>query len=359
MSHKIKVAAAATNAATVKLTDEYDRNAQTFVRLFQHRLEEEDGPELAWWQTVFAAFYSPKGSGHAYHARKQFQQRAGLTSSEHEAFDVFALHGSGTHKKLGSAIVKLHGYALQELRKPLLGRKRSRSRSVSPSSSDDDAQSSPGDAKPSPGPAKHDKAVAKATKRQRRKPERDSFIEHVDAEEERQHLNLLKTRAQARGEKPSGDDVLLRQVREGQSAFRRGIVERDGGACIITGCVLLETLDAAHIIPYAQARQLEILGHDVMDTNNGMLVRADVHRLYDAGSIWIELHAETPLLRMTDAVAAAHPELAARRNHKVRRFAQTCHKFLQVKSKMTAGAASASATAAPAAAASASASAAN
>lgn len=72
----------------------------------------------------------------------------------------------------------------------------------------------------------------------------------------------------------------LRETRPEQQKFRREIAERDGLKCAITGCVIAEILDAAHLDPRAPG------GSD--DPANGMILRADIHRLFDAGLLSID-----------------------------------------------------------------------
>lgn len=70
-------------------------------------------------------------------------------------------------------------------------------------------------------------------------------------------------------------------IRQGQSNFRNELLAAYGGQCALTGCRVEEVLQAAHIKGY--------LGHD--ETNyvtNGLLLRADIHTLFDLGIIKID-----------------------------------------------------------------------
>jgi len=68
--------------------------------------------------------------------------------------------------------------------------------------------------------------------------------------------------------------------RRGQPRFRRALFRAYGAACAISGCVVPSVLEAAHIHPYQG---------DVTDVvPNGILLRADIHTLFDLGDIWIE-----------------------------------------------------------------------
>jgi predicted RNA-binding Zn-ribbon protein involved in translation (DUF1610 family) len=70
------------------------------------------------------------------------------------------------------------------------------------------------------------------------------------------------------------------RVRLGQEAFRRKLRERFGDTCAFTGPTHLATLEAAHLYSYA-----EIGTHH---TNGGLLLRRDVHRLFDRGLLAVD-----------------------------------------------------------------------
>ncbi len=83
--------------------------------------------------------------------------------------------------------------------------------------------------------------------------------------------------------------------RRGQPAFRSALLQAYGNACAISGCSVLEVLEAAHIAPYT--------GDDSNNVRNGLLLRADLHTLFDYGLLRINpqnLHVEVaPSLRTT------------------------------------------------------------
>lgn len=68
--------------------------------------------------------------------------------------------------------------------------------------------------------------------------------------------------------------------RRGQSTFRKNLMVAYGNACAITGCNLPAVLEAAHVHPYK--------GEHTNDVSNGLLLRADIHTLFDLGLIAIE-----------------------------------------------------------------------
>lgn len=61
--------------------------------------------------------------------------------------------------------------------------------------------------------------------------------------------------------------------RRGQPAFRKALIEVYGGRCAITGCVIIDLLEAAHVYPYKDGV--------TNDVSNGLLLRADLHTLFD------------------------------------------------------------------------------
>lgn len=68
--------------------------------------------------------------------------------------------------------------------------------------------------------------------------------------------------------------------RSGQSAFRQMVLEAYGYRCAITGETCREVLEAAHIQPY--------VNEESNDVRNGLALRTDIHRLFDAGLITVD-----------------------------------------------------------------------
>ena len=73
--------------------------------------------------------------------------------------------------------------------------------------------------------------------------------------------------------------------RLGQATFRIAVLDAYGRACAVTNEHSLPVLEAAHIRPYASDGPHEV--------SNGLLLRADLHRLYDKGYVTV-----TPGLRL-------------------------------------------------------------
>jgi hypothetical protein len=97
---------------------------------------------------------------------------------------------------------------------------------------------------------------------------------------------------------PSNIDDARRRVlasivlRQGQGQFRICLLEAYGSHCAISDCNVVEALEAAHIMPFKGAH-----------TNipaNGLLLRADLHTLFDLGLITVDT---------TDFTVVLHPKL--------------------------------------------------
>lgn len=68
--------------------------------------------------------------------------------------------------------------------------------------------------------------------------------------------------------------------RRGQGDFRNSLISAYGEKCAITGCPILDVLEAAHIVPYR--------GTHTNKTSNGLLLRADLHTLFDCNLLTID-----------------------------------------------------------------------
>lgn len=69
-------------------------------------------------------------------------------------------------------------------------------------------------------------------------------------------------------------------LRQGQPAFRSMLMEAYEQTCAMTGCNVIPTLEAAHILPYR--------GEHTNHVQNGLLLRADVHTLFDLGFLNVD-----------------------------------------------------------------------
>jgi predicted restriction endonuclease len=76
--------------------------------------------------------------------------------------------------------------------------------------------------------------------------------------------------------------------RRGQPAFRENLLTAYHGQCAITGCDVEDVLEAAHIVPYK--------GPETNHPGNGLLLRADMHTLFDLKRISVDVASMTLLV---------------------------------------------------------------
>lgn len=84
---------------------------------------------------------------------------------------------------------------------------------------------------------------------------------------------------------PSSEDARRRTlaaivVRQGQDGFRRALLDAYGRKCAVTHSDCEDSLEAAHIRPYR--------GPLSNTPSNGLLLRADIHTLFDLGLLTVE-----------------------------------------------------------------------
>ena len=85
------------------------------------------------------------------------------------------------------------------------------------------------------------------------------------------------------------------RARRGQRTFRNRLIRRYGPRCMVSGCLLVDIVEAAHIWPY---RNLSDNHPD-----NGLLLRADLHTLFDLDLMGID--PDTHEVRMLPAARKA------------------------------------------------------
>ena len=100
----------------------------------------------------------------------------------------------------------------------------------------------------------------------------------------------------------SAEDLRLKVLativqRQGQSEFRRTLLKNYGGRCCATGEAAEAVLEAAHITPY--------LGPQSHRASNGLLLRADLHTLFDLHLIGIDKHGRWAISSQLDGTSYA------------------------------------------------------
>ena len=68
-------------------------------------------------------------------------------------------------------------------------------------------------------------------------------------------------------------------IRRGQAGFRRQLLQAYG-CCAMSGCAVEAALEAAHIVPYQ--------GPGTNHSSNGLLLRGDLHTLFDLGLLTVD-----------------------------------------------------------------------
>ncbi len=92
---------------------------------------------------------------------------------------------------------------------------------------------------------------------------------------------------------PGGHRVALGRVRVGQAAFRQDLLDLCGSVCAVSGPMPASVLEAAHLYRYSETAK-----HDV---RGGLLLRRDLHALFDRFRLLIET---------SDWTVHLHPALA-------------------------------------------------
>jgi predicted restriction endonuclease len=111
------------------------------------------------------------------------------------------------------------------------------------------------------------------------------------------------------------DQLANEAQRIDQHKFRRHVSSRFQGRCVMTGCNIESVLEACHIVPYVESK--------CNDVANGLLLRCDIHRLFDAHTLTIlpsGVVLAGPHVRL-DASYAALP-------HMVHTITPDMHRFL-------------------------------
>ena len=92
-------------------------------------------------------------------------------------------------------------------------------------------------------------------------------------------LTPQRNKEEIRDEWPRYGSEYLNRARLGQGAFRVLVTEAYGKRCAITGERTLPVLEASHIQPFAS--------HGPNRVTNGMLLRSDLHILFDRGYVTV------------------------------------------------------------------------
>lgn len=106
-------------------------------------------------------------------------------------------------------------------------------------------------------------------------------------------INTVLSGPEAPDDKERKAAIIYKRSRNGQNRLKKKQLDVYDGQCCITGCGVMQVLKACHIEPHY------LRGNN--HSSNGLLMRADVHDLFDAGLIAIapdtlEVHISDQLI---------------------------------------------------------------
>jgi putative restriction endonuclease len=85
--------------------------------------------------------------------------------------------------------------------------------------------------------------------------------------------------------------TMLRRIagRRGQAAFRNRLLKKYGNRCVVTGCTITDMLEAAHIKEHSNRGGFGV--------DNGLLLRCDIHTMFDLNLLCIDPDSLRVVLR--------------------------------------------------------------
>jgi HNH endonuclease len=93
------------------------------------------------------------------------------------------------------------------------------------------------------------------------------------------------------------------KLRRGREHFRNALFDRYGRRCLVTGCEVVEVLEAAHIDPYRDDHH----NHP----GNGLVLRADIHTLFDLDLLGVE--PETLEVELHPIIASEYKSVSTKK----------------------------------------------
>ena len=123
------------------------------------------------------------------------------------------------------------------------------------------------------------------------------------------HLYSFSSNSEQNNNELISDEDARRRVvssivtRQGQGAFRQSLIMAYHSKCAITGCDAIDALEAAHIMPYRGVHSNVV--------RNGLLLRSDIHTLFDLGKITIS--QEYKVILHPDLINTSYNKLNGRK----------------------------------------------
>ena len=105
------------------------------------------------------------------------------------------------------------------------------------------------------------------------------------------------------GQEPSGrlKASVLVNMRPKQAALRAALFVMDHQCCVLTAEKEASTLDAAHIVP--------VKAGGVETVENAILLRTDLHRLFDAGLFWFDVSEKGAVVEHSQALSDRYSDI--------------------------------------------------
>jgi putative restriction endonuclease len=117
-------------------------------------------------------------------------------------------------------------------------------------------------------------------------------------------------------------------IRSGQQAFRSKLLVAYDRKCAVTGCDIEDLLEAAHIVSYR--------GPETNHVQNGLLLRSDIHTLFDCGLITIDPMSKRIIL-CSQLTRSSYRILAGRKIRSTKQFDQAPSKDALTKHRLSTG----------------------
>jgi hypothetical protein len=105
------------------------------------------------------------------------------------------------------------------------------------------------------------------------------------SERDQEKLRAFQTASSKEARNQVVDGIIRRR---GHPNFRKGLLAAYDFKCAITSCDATDALEAAYIVPYR--------GRLTNDPSNGLLLRADIHTLFDLGKIAVDTRSMTVIV---------------------------------------------------------------
>lgn len=101
---------------------------------------------------------------------------------------------------------------------------------------------------------------------------------------------------------------VLRSIleRRGQPKFRRDLLNIYNNRCCVTGCAVMELLEAAHINPFSEDGDNSL--------SNGLILRADIHTLFDRNLLTVDQNCVVRISK--DLIGSEYESLRGKKIHR-------------------------------------------